>query len=182
MGLMVLDKKGNRAMGIRRGQMVASTAPFTNASSVSVEKLKSELQKITKNELFVDIAEVRKAETNAQLVATGRRHAAIVANHDDIEARAMRSGKRSGDLVHPLPYAPEFYRKEFSSRIADLRNSVKDRANAQSSCAGQFLNEHLRAHKGLWAHIDLAGPAVARGRGTGFGVTLLLGLLGLYES
>lgn len=34
-----------------------------------VEQLRSELQKKTENELFVDIQEVRKAETNAQLVA-----------------------------------------------------------------------------------------------------------------
>jgi small subunit ribosomal protein S3 len=34
-----------------------------------VEQLKGDLQKLTSNELFVDIQEVRKAETNAQLVA-----------------------------------------------------------------------------------------------------------------
>ena len=34
-----------------------------------VEQLRADLQKITENELFVDIQEVRKAETNAQLVA-----------------------------------------------------------------------------------------------------------------
>ncbi len=34
-----------------------------------VEQLRAELQRLTKNELFVDIQEVRKAETNAQLVA-----------------------------------------------------------------------------------------------------------------
>jgi small subunit ribosomal protein S3 len=34
-----------------------------------VEQLRTDLQKLTSNELFVDIQEVRKAETNAQLVA-----------------------------------------------------------------------------------------------------------------
>jgi small subunit ribosomal protein S3 len=34
-----------------------------------VEQLKADLQKFTENELFVDIQEIRKAETNAQLVA-----------------------------------------------------------------------------------------------------------------
>lgn len=34
-----------------------------------VEKLRSDLQKLTESKLFVDIQEVRKAETNAQLVA-----------------------------------------------------------------------------------------------------------------
>ena len=119
---------------------------------------------------IVDLATL----TGAQLVATGRRHAAIVANDDGIEARAMRSGKRSGDLVHPLPYCPEFYRKEFESKVADMKNSVKDRANAQSSCAAQFIAEHLGDFDGQWLHVDLAGPASAEERGTGFGVALLV--------
>lgn len=34
-----------------------------------VEQLRGDLQKLTSNDLFVDIQEVRKAETNAQLVA-----------------------------------------------------------------------------------------------------------------
>jgi small subunit ribosomal protein S3 len=34
-----------------------------------VEQLKADLQKLTENELFVDIQEIRKAETNAKLVA-----------------------------------------------------------------------------------------------------------------
>ncbi|MFK7929177.1 MAG: leucyl aminopeptidase family protein [Myxococcota bacterium] len=117
--------------------------------------------------------------TGAQLVATGKRHAAVYCNTDEIEAQMVSIGKRTGDLVHSLPFAPEFYRKEFKSQVADLRNSVKDRANAQCSCAGQFLHEHMRGFEGQWAHIDLAGPAVSGGRGTGFGVALLLGLAGL---
>ena len=34
-----------------------------------IDQLRAELQKLTQNELFIDIQEVRKAETNAQLVA-----------------------------------------------------------------------------------------------------------------
>src|ERR1700709_2620722 len=36
---------------------------------VGVDQTKAELQKLTGNELFIDIQEIRKAETNAQLVA-----------------------------------------------------------------------------------------------------------------
>jgi probable aminopeptidase NPEPL1 len=32
-------------------------------------------------------------------------------------------------------YAPELLRAEFKSQVADMKNSVKDRANAQASCA-----------------------------------------------
>ena len=125
--------------------------------------------------VIVDLATL----TGAQLVATGRRHAAIVCNRGDLEARAVAAGHASGDLVHPLPYVPEFYRKEFKSEVADMKNSVKDRMNAQSSCAGQFVAEHLDSDwEGGWLHIDLAGPVSAEDRGTGFGVALLLELLG----
>ena len=135
------------------------------------------LTKHVQPDLMMDCATL----TGAQLVSTGKRHAAIYTNDGELEDTLVALGKRTGDLVHPLPYAPEFYRKEFSSRVADLRNSVKDRANAQSSCAGQFLAEHIRPFKGRWAHVDLAGPSTSRGRGTGFGVALLLGVAGLLD-
>ncbi|MCB9735620.1 MAG: leucyl aminopeptidase family protein [Deltaproteobacteria bacterium] len=125
-------------------------------------------------EVIVDLATL----TGAQLIATGRKHAAIVCNDDDLEARAVAAGKASGDLVHPLPYVPEFFREEFKSRVADLKNSVKDRMNAQSSCAAQFIAEHLGDYAGKWLHVDIAGPSTAKERGTGFGVALLLDLIG----
>ncbi|MDP6947126.1 MAG: leucyl aminopeptidase family protein, partial [Myxococcota bacterium] len=115
--------------------------------------------------------------TGAQLVATGKRHAASVCNDDDLEALAIRAGRRSGDLVHPLPYCPEFFRAEFKSEVADLKNSVKDRMNGQSSCAGQFIAEHLGDYAGPWLHLDIAGPSEESERGTGFGVALLLEML-----
>lgn len=120
--------------------------------------------------------------TGAQMIATGKRHAALYVNSDALEDELVALGKATGELVHPLPFAPEFFRREFRSKVADLRNSVKDRANGQSSCAGQFLHEHIRSFKGEWAHIDLAGPSVNQGRGTGFGVLLGLGVLGLMDS
>ena len=115
--------------------------------------------------------------TGAQLVSTGRRHAAAVCNDDDLEALAVRAGRRSGDLVHPLPYCPEFFRGEFKSEVADLKNSVKDRMNAQPSCAAQFISEHLGDYEGPWLHLDIAGPSGDGERGTGFGVALLLEML-----
>jgi probable aminopeptidase NPEPL1 len=83
--------------------------------------------------------------TGAQMVATGRRFAGIVSDDEAMESAAVRAGRLSGDLVHALPYAPEFFSKEFGSKIADMRNSVKDRSNAQASCAGQFIADHLDA-------------------------------------
>jgi len=124
--------------------------------------------------VIVDMATL----TGAQLTATGRRHAALVCSDDALEARAVEAGRRSGDLTHPLPFCPEFFRKEFKSKVADMKNSVADRANAQSSCAGQFVYNHLAPWKGPWLHVDIAGPATSLERGTGYGVALLLTLFG----
>jgi probable aminopeptidase NPEPL1 len=123
---------------------------------------------------LIDIATL----TGAQLVATGKRHAALYASDDALEREIVDVGRRTGDLCHPLPFAPELFRSELSSPVADMRNSVKDRNNAQSSCAGQFLLNHLDGpFAGAWCHVDMAGPAVnSAGRGTGFGVGLLLAL------
>ncbi|MBK8978973.1 MAG: leucyl aminopeptidase family protein [Planctomycetes bacterium] len=116
--------------------------------------------------------------TGAQLIATGLNHAAIVTNDEELERAAIAAGQRSGDLVHPLPFAPEFHRSEFASPIADMRNSVKNRSNAQSSCAAAFIHWHLpESPEPRWLHVDLAGPAFREDRGTGFGVALLADLL-----
>jgi probable aminopeptidase NPEPL1 len=111
--------------------------------------------------------------TGAQLISTGLMHAAVVSNDADLEQLFVAAGRDTGDLVHPLPFAPEFYKQEFKSPIADMRNSVKNRSNAQSSCAAQFIYNHLEDAEVKWVHVDLAGPAFRNDRGTGFGVALL---------
>jgi probable aminopeptidase NPEPL1 len=114
--------------------------------------------------------------TGAQLVATGHIHAAVVSNRDGLEQLAVREGRRTGDLCHPLLFAPEFFKSEFASEVADFRNSVKDRMNAQSSCAAQFVYNHIDDLDIPWLHIDLAGPAHRADRATGFGVALMAAL------
>lgn len=115
--------------------------------------------------------------TGAALVATGKVHAALYCNDAALEARVVAAGQGVGEPCHALVYAPELFRKEFASKVADMKNSVADRANAQSSCAGQFVANHLPASAPPWCHVDLAGPAWGSDdRGTGFGVGLLLAL------
>ena len=111
--------------------------------------------------------------TGAQLISTGLLHAAVVANDAKLEQTMVAAGHASGDLVHPLPFAPEFYKSEFRSPIADMRNSVKNRGNAQSACAAQFIYWHIEDTEARWGHVDLAGPATRGDRGTGYGVALL---------
>jgi small subunit ribosomal protein S3 len=61
---------------IERAANKAKVVIFTSRPGIiigkrgaGVEQLKADLQKLTQNELFVDIQEIRKAETNAKLVA-----------------------------------------------------------------------------------------------------------------
>jgi probable aminopeptidase NPEPL1 len=124
-------------------------------------------------EVIIDAATL----TGAQLIATGLVHAAVVTNDAALEAKAIAAGRESGDLVHPLPFAPELYMHEFDSPIADMRNSVANRNNAQSSCAAMFVHAHLAGAERPWCHIDLAGPAFPKDRATGYGVALIAELV-----
>ena len=54
-----------------------------------------------------------------------------------------------------------------------MRNSVANRANAQSACVAQFIGNHL-SQQTPWLHLDIAGAAFFAGRGTGFGMHLLM--------
>ena len=112
--------------------------------------------------------------TGAQLIATGNLHAAVVSNDEDLQNVLLAAGTATGDLTWPLPFVPEFYKSEFHSPVADMRNSVKNRSNAQSSCAATFVHWHVEDTGARWAHVDLAGPAFVAERGTGFGVALLV--------
>ena len=124
-------------------------------------------------DLIVDIATL----TGAALVSTGRNHAALYCNDPSVEKAAVEAGRSIGEPCHPLIYAPELFADEFKSSLADMKNSVKDRANAQSSCAGQFIGNHLPKPTPKWLHIDIAGPAWSKTKmGTGYGVGLLVEL------
>ena len=111
--------------------------------------------------------------TGAQAVATGNLHASIFSNTKKLEKIVVDAGFASGDLAHPLMFAPEFYKREFRSTIADMRNSVRNRGNAQASCAAQFIYWHIEDTKVAWCHVDLAAPAFIADRGTGYGTALL---------
>ena len=64
-----------------------------------------------------------------------------------------------GDLTYPMIYCPEMHFAEFKSSVADMKNSVANRDNATSSCAGLFIMSHLGFDwPGVWLHIDIASP------------------------
>lgn len=70
--------------------------------------------------VIVDIATL----TGAQLIATGKKHAALFCNDEELESLAVQVGKETGDLTFPLLYAPEFHKNEFRSQVGLNVNHV----------------------------------------------------------
>lgn len=63
--------------------------------------------------VIVDIATL----TGAQLIATGKRFAALYCNDEGLETLAVQVGKETGDLTFPLVYCPEYFKNEFRSQV-----------------------------------------------------------------
>ena len=123
--------------------------------------------------LIIDCATL----TGASAVSVGKKMAAMMSNCGEVEEYAVTRSRYIGDVVFPIPYAPELHKNELYSSVADMKNSVKDRSNAQASCAGQFIANHLPETAPKWLHIDMSGPSKSQGRATGFGVALLMAIV-----
>ena len=72
-----------------------------------------------------------------------------------------------------MPFAPEFFRKEFNGVVADMKNSVEARNNAPSACAAQFISNHRPSSAPL-AALRHRRDGHYSGRASGYGVGLLL--------
>jgi leucyl aminopeptidase len=119
--------------------------------------------------------------TGAVVVALGHENAGLFANDDELAARLLAAGERTGETLWRLPLG-KAYEKHIKSDIADIKNV--GRAREAGSTAGavfvqQFVNDVP------WAHLDIAGTAWSSrdqplaGKGaTGFGVRLLDALIG----
>ncbi len=115
--------------------------------------------------------------TGAQLMATGKGHAGIVATNPELEQAALNAGLASGDHCLAMLWSPAHLRAEFKSKVADMRNSVADRMNASSAAAGFFVFSHIEDTGVPFLHIDLAGPSFRDNRATGYGVGLITTVL-----
>jgi probable aminopeptidase NPEPL1 len=101
--------------------------------------------------------------TGAQAYATGRLISAVLCNNDESEKQALLAGKKSGDLVHPLPYAPDLHFSDLKSQIADMKNSnLGNMEGPPSSIAGLFIASHVDFPTDInWTHVDIACCAFA---------------------
>ncbi|MCL2454276.1 MAG: leucyl aminopeptidase [Micrococcales bacterium] len=126
-------------------------------------------------DLVVDVATL----TGAQVVALGRRVAAVMGT-DDAREEVVAAATASGEAFWPMPL-PEDMKSGLKSKVADLAN-IGERWGGML-LAGLFLAEFVGDTP--WAHLDVAGPAynskTAYGYtplgGTGMGVRTLLTLL-----
>ena len=124
--------------------------------------------------------------TGAVEVALGSRIAGLLGNDQALVDRVRAAADRAGERVWPLPL-PDDYRSMLDSEVADLKN-IGAPGKAGTLVAGLFLREFVGT--GIpWAHLDIAGTAwsdavdgeAAKG-GTGYGVRLLLELIGSWTS
>lgn len=130
-------------------------------------------------DLHCDVVLDMATLTGAQGISHGRYHAAHLSNAPSWEAALTAAGSLSGDLCFPSIYCPEFHFPEFTSAVADMKNSVADRNNGQPSCAGLFIMANLGFDwPGVWMHVDMAAPSAVGERATGYGVSLLNCLFG----
>lgn len=135
---------------------------------------------------IVDIATL----TGAQIVALGKRTAAVLANDDELQGALTQAAADGGESVWPLPIAEEV-RSHLDSTVADMKN-IGEAGTAGTLVAAAFLREFASptgedtAGAGErtqpWGHIDIAGPSFNEGGvwgytpkgATGFGVPTLV--------
>jgi len=126
-------------------------------------------------DLVVDVATL----TGAQIIALGRRVAAVMGT-DDARDEVVAAAAAAGESVWPMPL-PEDLKEGLKSKVADLANTGERWGGTLT--AGLFLAEFVGTTP--WAHVDFAGPAYNVGTaygytpvgGTGMGVRTLLTLL-----
>lgn len=93
--------------------------------------------------------------TGAQIIALGKRTAAVMGNDDRLRERFLAAAKSAGESFWPMPLPAEL-RPSLDSPTADLAN-IGERMGGML-VAGLFLQEFVPA--GLpWLHLDIAGPS-----------------------
>ena len=108
--------------------------------------------------------------TGAIVVALGEVYAGLFGSDPDWTELVRAAGEESGDLAWPMPLH-ERYAPLIKSAVADLANASNKR-QAGAVYAAQFLREFT---DGLpWCHVDIAGTGMVGGKGTGFGVRMIL--------
>ncbi len=131
-----------------------------------------------KPDAMIDLATL----TGAVVVGLGHELSGVMGNDEKVIDALVASGKRTGELVWPLPML-DCHKKAMKGRVGDLQNISGAGVGAGSSTGGAFLSNFVGDIP--WAHLDIAGSAWgAEDRdyqggpwGTGVGVRLLVDYL-----
>lgn len=80
---------------------------------------------------------------------SGMHLCAVLTNKDECEREAIKAGKKSGDLVHPMPYCPDLhYYSDFKSPFADMKNANLGKTDGAPSANAGKKNGKKRLKKG----------------------------------
>ncbi|MFZ2633729.1 MAG: leucyl aminopeptidase [Desulfosalsimonadaceae bacterium] len=133
--------------------------------------------KMFKPDMMIDLATL----TGACVVALGEKIAGVFSKNQKLCDDIVASGDATAERCWPMPM-PDDYKPLLKSDFADINNMSSGRSGGAITAA-LFLSEF--AADTLWAHIDIAGPAYSKKGGdycgpggTGFGVRLLVDLMG----
>ena len=116
--------------------------------------------------------------TGAVKIALGDETAGLFSNNDNLSQNLLASGERTFEPLWRLPITKE-HRDSMKGNQSDLCNKGKTPYGGSSQAAA-FLERFVEKDV-EWAHLDIAGPAMAKAakppmcaNGTGFGVSLLM--------
>lgn len=135
------------------------------------------VQKEFKPKELIDLATL----TGACMVALGNTTAGLFSNDDDLTDEVIKAADKAFEPVWHLPIQDE-HKETIKGEYGDICNTGKDRYGGASSAAAFLLRFVEKDVK--WVHLDIAGPAMAKGPKppvcgdqTGFGAGLLLNLI-----
>jgi leucyl aminopeptidase len=125
-------------------------------------------------QVIIDLATL----TGAIVIALGSAYAGCFSPNEDLIKELITAGKETGEELWHMPLHKE-YEDAMKSSFADLANISKNKGEAGSCTAAQFLQSFVPKEV-KWAHLDIAGvaytkkaqPSCVEG-GLGFGVALL---------
>ena len=123
--------------------------------------------------------------TGAIANALGDEYAGLFARDEELAARLLAGGKRTGEELWRMPLHPS-YTEDMASEIADIRNA-NEGGRAGAGTAAHFIG-FLTPEPTPWAHVDMAAvdrsdpalPTSPKGP-RGYGVRLLDQLARSYQ-
>ncbi|KAF8383202.1 hypothetical protein PRIPAC_72344 [Pristionchus pacificus] len=136
-----------------------------------------------KNGLIAKHIIIMATLTGSQAYMTGKTHAAVMCSQEESEEKIVSAGLVSGDLVHPMIYAPDMHAIDLYSPVADMNNAnwgdVQHLLPPRSAAAALFIGSNIEYGEDVdWIHVDMLAPSHCEGRSTAWGVSLVVASLG----